>query len=101
LRDNPTRCPGRTLSADMVEELVWTSVSGLLQEPSVLMEHYQLRQEPGDGTPQQHERQRLERRQKALAREEERLMDAYQAGVMELEALRGRIKTPIELIEPT
>jgi site-specific DNA recombinase len=76
LKDHPTRCPGRTLSADMVEALVWTSVSGLLQEPQ-LLEQYHLRQEPGYGTPQQHEQQRLARRQQALAREEERLIDAY------------------------
>ena len=56
----------------------------------MLLEHYQLRQEPGYGTPQQHEQNRSARRQKALAREEERLIDAYQAGVMELEALKER-----------
>jgi hypothetical protein len=76
----------------MVEELVWTSVSGLLQEPQLLLEQYHLRQEPGYGTPQQHEQQRLARRQQALAREEERLIDAYQAGVMELEALKERCR---------
>jgi site-specific DNA recombinase len=90
LKGHPPRCPERTLSADMVEALVWTSVSGLLQEPQLLLEQYHLRQEPGYGTPQQHEQQRLARRQQALAREEERLIDAYQAGVMELEALKER-----------
>src|SRR5688572_10439823 len=74
----------------MLEERVWTSVSGLLQDPKRLLEQYQLRQEPGYGTPQQHEQNRLKRRQKALTREEERLIDAYQAGVMELDALTER-----------
>jgi site-specific DNA recombinase len=90
LKGHPTRCPARTFSADMLEELVWASVSGLLQDPNLLLEQYQLRQEPGYGSPQQHEQNRLERRQKALTREEERLIDAYQAGVMELDALMER-----------
>ena len=90
LKGHPTRCPARTFSADLLEELVWASVSGLLQDPNLLLEQYQLRQEPGYGSPQQLEQNRLERRQKMLTREEERLIDAYQAGVMELEALTER-----------
>jgi site-specific DNA recombinase len=90
LKGHPIRCPARTFSADMLEELVWASVSSLLQDPKLLLEQYQLRQEPRYGTPQQHEQNRLERRQKALTREEERLIDAYQAGVMDLDALTER-----------
>ena len=90
LKGHPTRCPARTFAADMLEERVWGSVRVLLQDPNLLLEQYQLRQEPGYGTPQQHEQHRLEKRHKALSREEERLMDAYQAGVMELEALTAR-----------
>ena len=65
-------------------------MSGLLQDPTLLLEQYQLRQELGYGSPQQHEQNRLARRQKALTREEARLIDAYQAGVMELDALMER-----------
>ena len=90
LKGHPTRCPARTFSADMLEELVWASVSGLLQDPTLLLEQYQVRQELGSGSPQQHEQNRLARRQKALTREEARLIDAYQAGVMELDALMER-----------
>jgi site-specific DNA recombinase len=90
LKGHPTRCPARTFSGDRLEEQVWASVSGLLRDPHLLLEQYQIRPEPGYGSPQQHEQNRLERRQKALSREEERLIDAYQAGVMELEALSER-----------
>ena len=76
LQGHPTRWPARTFSADMLEELVWASVRGLLQDPNLLREQSQLRQEPGYGSPQPHEQPRLERRQKALTREEERLIDA-------------------------
>jgi site-specific DNA recombinase len=65
-------------------------VSGLLQDPTLLLEQYQLRQALGSGSPQHHEQNRLARRQKALTREEARLIDAYQAGVMELDALMER-----------
>ena len=49
LKGHPTRCPARTFSADMLEERVWTSVSGLLQNPNLLLGQYYLRQEPGYG----------------------------------------------------
>jgi hypothetical protein len=65
-------------------------VSDLLRDPDLLLEQYQLRQEPGYGTPEQQEQLRLGRRLVALQREGERLIDAYQSGVIELADLRGR-----------
>jgi hypothetical protein len=53
-----------------------------------LIEQYQLRQEPGYGTLVQQEQQRLERRLTALRREDQRLINAYQSGVLELDDLK-------------
>jgi len=83
-------CPNRTVQAETIEELVWQSVSELLRHPQLLIEQYQLRQEPGYGTHEQHEQQRLERRLSALRREDQRLIDAYQSGVLELGDLKER-----------
>jgi len=83
-------CPGRTVLADTLEELVWQSVSALLQDPAVLLEQYRLRQEANYGTPEQQEQQRHQRKLKSLSREEQRLLDAYQASVIELSDLKER-----------
>ncbi len=90
LRINPTICPNRTVLAETIEELVWQNVSELLRAPQLLLEQYQVRQDSGYGTPEQQEQQRLERRLTTLNREEQRLLDAYQAGVIELDDLKER-----------
>jgi hypothetical protein len=78
------------VQAETIEGLVWQAVSELLRHPQLLLEQYQQRQEPSYGTPQQQEQQRLERRLSALRREDQRLIDADQRGVIELEELKQR-----------
>ena len=90
LHAGPKPCPNRTVLAETIEALVWQSVSELLRTPQLLIEQYQLRQEPGYGTPQQQEQQRIERRLATLRREDQRLIDAYQSGVIELGDLKER-----------
>jgi hypothetical protein len=90
LRNYPKPCPGRTLSAEMIEALVWDPVRHLLEHPQLLLEHYRLRHEPNAEIPEQQERQRLMRRLQALTREEQRLGDAYQAEMIELTELEER-----------
>ena len=76
--------------ADTIEELVWQAVSELLSAPQVLIEQYNQRHESGYGTPEQQEQQRLKRRLVKLERESQRLIDAYQSGVIELGELKVR-----------
>lgn len=83
-------CLGRSVSAALIEELVWQNVSQLLREPQLLLAQYQLRQEQNSGTPQAQEQQRLERKLAALKSEERRLLDAFQAGLLELPELQTR-----------
>lgn len=88
------KCPNRTVQAEMIEDLVWQAVSELLRNPQVLLEQYKQRQEVDYGMPEQQEQQRLKRRLGGLDRESQRLLDAYQSGVIELADLkerRGRI----------
>ncbi|MFN0084660.1 MAG: recombinase family protein [Blastocatellia bacterium] len=87
---HPERCPNRTVIAETIEDLVWRSVSQLLSDPSLLCEQYQLRQAPGYGTPEQQEQLRLDRRLTVLGREDQRLLDAFQAGAIELPDLKQR-----------
>jgi len=76
--------------AETIEELVWQAVSELLRNPQVLIEQYNQRQESGYGTPEQQEQQRLKRRMAGLEREGQRLIDAYQSGVIDLDDLKER-----------
>jgi hypothetical protein len=74
----------------MIEELVWQSVSELLRNPQVLIKQYNQRKESDYGAPEQQEQQRLKRRMAGLERESQRLIDAYQSGVIELDDLKER-----------
>jgi site-specific DNA recombinase len=85
-----SKCPNRTVQAEMIEDLVWQAVSDLLRNPQVLIEQYKQRQECDYGTPEQQEQQRLKRRLAGLGREGQRLIDAYQSGVIELADLKER-----------
>ena len=85
-----SKCPNRTVQAEMIEELVWQAVSELLRNPQVLIDQYNQRQESDYGTPEQQEQQRLKRRMAGLKRESQRLIDAYQSGVIELNDLKER-----------
>jgi site-specific DNA recombinase len=85
-----SKCPNRTVQAEMIEELVWQSVSELLRNPQVLIEQYNQRKESDYGAPEQQEQQRLKRRMAGLERESQRLIDAYQSGVIELDDLKER-----------
>lgn len=77
--------------AHAVEPLVWEYVQELLSDPKLL----QVRYEEGRGDPavevrEEQERERILRKLKALERELHRLVDAYQAGVIELAELKQR-----------
>jgi site-specific DNA recombinase len=79
------------VSAATIEQTIWEHVQALLADPDVLRQQY----EQGHGDPAvdvraEHERTRLERKLVALEREKTRLLDAYQAEVIELAELAER-----------
>jgi site-specific DNA recombinase len=87
----PGACMGRSLGATTIEPRVWDHVKTLLSDPEVLRRQY----EQGHGDPAmdvhaEQERARLERKLTALDREVTRLIDAYQAEVIELAELAER-----------
>ena len=90
-RNRPWSCDGRSVMADKIEPLVWEHVRDLLSDRDLLQARYQ----EGCGDPaanpgEEQERERIERRLKAQQREVQRLVDAYQAEVIELDELRDR-----------
>jgi len=90
-RHAPGACDGRSLSGPTTEQTVWEHVQALLADPEVLRQQYeQGRGDPAVDVEAEHERVRLERKLNALEREKKRLVDAYQAGVIELAELAER-----------
>ena len=74
-----------------IEPLVWEYVKDLLSDPDLLKSRYEEgRGDPAVDSEQERERSRIERKLKALEREVNRLIDAYQAEVIDLAELKER-----------
>ena len=77
--------------AQSVEAVVWAHVKALLADPAVLQTQYeQGRGDPAVDMKADQERERIARKLTGLDREVSRLIDAYQAEVIEISELAGR-----------
>jgi site-specific DNA recombinase len=87
----PGACMGRSLGATTIEPRVWDQVKTLLSDPAVLrMQYAHGHGDPAVDVRADQKRARLERKLTALDREVTRLIDAYQAEVIELAELAER-----------
>lgn len=82
-----------TIRADLIEPLVWEALSQLLGQPERIQEAWEALQACEQAVD---ERSRGLQRQAALQKQRQRLIDAYQAGVLSLEELVER-QNPLEL----
>lgn len=86
------RCPQRTIKAEELEAVVWNHIVELLSHPTQLLAQFAqfatLGAEPD--AQARAERHRLQVHEQRLAREETRLLDAYQAGLLSLAELGPR-----------
>ena len=90
-RHAPWACDGRSVMARDIEPLVWEYVKELLSDSDLLKSRYEEgRGDPAVDSEQERERSRIERKLKALEREVDRLIDAYQAEVIDLSELKER-----------
>jgi site-specific DNA recombinase len=89
-REQP--CPRRAIKAEELERVVWAHVTQLLSDPRQLLAQFQqFAQFTGTEEAQaQAEARRWAVRLERLAREEDRLLDAYQAEVITLAELAQR-----------
>lgn len=77
--------------AQSVEAVVWDHVKALLADPAVFQTQYeQGRGDPAVDVKADQERERIERKLTGLDREVSRLIDAYQAEVIEIAELSER-----------
>jgi len=88
----PRACPRRPVKAAEIESAVWEHIKQLLADPEQLLTQFrELAQMTTAGQSQQQAaEQKLAASLRRMAREEQRLVDAYQAEVISLEELAAR-----------
>jgi hypothetical protein len=88
----PHTCPSRRVRADRLDAVVWQALSQLLQRPTVIPRWHQTwaraRQQHDSALAAQ--RAHLSQRRQRLERQDQRLLDAYQAEIISLSALQTR-----------
>ncbi|HVA63487.1 MAG TPA: recombinase family protein [Terriglobales bacterium] len=90
-RGTPWSCHSYSQRADRLETQVWAYVRSLLADPALLRARYhEGRGDPALDPQQEQEQRRLDRQLTGLEREARRLLDAYQASVIELTELQER-----------
>jgi len=89
-KNRPDHVPAHTTSvrADTVETAVWLAVADLLRHPDQLQQAWEDHRAAQNQTPSQVAR--WQQRQKKLRRQRQRLLDAYQAGILTLPELTER-----------
>lgn len=85
------RCPARFTPAQALDELVWQDLVELLSQPELIIQALH-RAQTGEWLPQQLQarRQNLNQALAQLARQEQRLLEAYLAEVIELAELERK-----------
>ena len=87
------RCSQRCIGADALDELVWEEVSTRLQDPDLVLEAYRecrIHRRDGEEADLSDQGQKLATQIKLANTEMARLLDAYQAGAVELPELQKR-----------
>ena len=91
-RDRERPCPQSRAQVDELDAAVWGHVKGLLNDPATLLEQFEAcaRQADIEQTNDSAEQKKWQGQLRRLDREEQRLLDAYQAEIIELEELKAR-----------
>jgi site-specific DNA recombinase len=91
-RDRAHPCPQRRPRAEELEAAVWDHVKGLLDDPSTLAAQFEERARQADAPDADAHAagQKWEAQLRRLDREEQRLLDAYQAEAIDLDELKRR-----------
>lgn len=92
VRDRDRRCPRRAVKAEELEAAVWDHVKQLLNDPATLLAQFeafarQADEATADSRAAEH---KWQARLRQLDREEQRLLDAYQAEALDIAELKER-----------
>jgi site-specific DNA recombinase len=81
-------CPCPPVDGNVVEPLVWQAVAEVLVDPQLILDYYLTRQDKDAVTP--HELKRVRQELGQIENQKQRLLDAYQTEVIELDELETR-----------
>ena len=85
------KCLQRPARAHELEETVWEHVKGLMSDPERLLAQFEgFVRSTSENAVEDAETKKSESHLKRLSKEDSRLVDAYQAGIIELEELKER-----------
>jgi site-specific DNA recombinase len=99
-----TKCHSKLVRADRLDEIVWQSLCQLLREPQMIPQLHQTwaqAKQQNLSTLDAQQTQLLQRRQR-IERQDQRLLDAYQSEIInlnELQARRQKLSVEIQQIE--
>lgn len=91
---NPRRCQAKMIPAEWLENLVWKDIKKFVMDPGEVLEKLQSQMDQElAATPSNEERRReLERLLALKATEQDRVLDAYRRGSIDLDQLDDQIK---------
>jgi site-specific DNA recombinase len=81
-------CSSAPLDGKTIEPLIWKAVAELLANPQLILDYYLSRQDESDTVPPELKRVRTELAQ--VKKQDQRLLDAYQAEIIRLDELASR-----------
>ncbi len=85
-------CQNRPIRQDYLDGVIWQQVIELLEDPELIRQEIQRRlQEIQDSNPTQKRKEVLDREITRQQKGIEKLLDAYQEGLLELDELRSRL----------
>jgi site-specific DNA recombinase len=87
-----TPCPCRPIRVEDLDEAVWSQVERLLEEPALIRAELQRRRDESvRSNPMAQRRQRLQQDLQRVGQQIDKLLDAYQEGLLGLAELRQRM----------
>ncbi len=85
-------CTNRPVRQDYLDQFVWNEIIGLLEDPALVQAEIDRRQEVArNADPLRRREEELHREQARLEKSTERLVSAYQEGLVTLPQLRHRM----------
>ena len=90
--DGVARCQQRPIRLDLLEQVVWTEIVRLLEDPSLIRAELERRHEAArKADPSQRHQATLERDLAQVRKQTDRLLTAYQDELLTLDELRQRV----------
>jgi len=86
------KCDGKPLRQDYIDKIIWDQIAALLQDPSLIQREVEKRiAETKNTSPLLHQKASLEKQRVKAVQAMDKLLDAYQEGLIPIAQLRKRM----------